>query len=103
MCNKGAWWLGWIILSVITFFCAALIGLFPKYLPHKKQESNIDNYELEKMCEQSAETFDKSDNSNENVDADVNLKSQFSFNVCREIRMIVQNFSPFYFQISQKH
>lgn len=45
----GAWWLGWIILGVITFFCAALIELFPKYLPQKKQESNINNYELEKM------------------------------------------------------
>lgn len=48
------------------------------------QESNSENYELEKMREQSAETSDKSDNKDKNGDADVNLKSQFSEIVCQE-------------------
>lgn len=31
----GAWWLGWIVLGVLKFIFAALIGMFPKDLPKK--------------------------------------------------------------------
>lgn len=68
----------------------------------KEPESNIDNYELEEIREQIAETLDKSDNSDENQA--VNLKSQISKTVFRENRMVFdQKSSPFFLQISQKH
>lgn len=29
----GAWWIGWLILGLVMFICASLLGLFPKTLP----------------------------------------------------------------------
>lgn len=68
----GAWWLGWLVLGVITLLCAALISLFPRYLPKKNEEGNIDNYERGNgiVCGQSDEY--------------VNLKGQFFEIVCRK-------------------
>ncbi|XP_055326118.1 solute carrier organic anion transporter family member 74D-like [Sitodiplosis mosellana] len=53
----GAWWLGWILLGVLMFIFAGLIGLFPKHLPKKKQsiEHEIDD----EKCDQKVETVEK--------------------------------------------
>lgn len=67
----GAWWLGWIILGVITLLVATLIGLFPRYLPKKKEKENI----VEKSADQNdqrAEIVDIIE------DKDVTLKSEFN-------------------------
>lgn len=36
----GAWWFGWIILGASMICSAAVIGLFPKHLPKKKEVTN---------------------------------------------------------------
>lgn len=73
----GAWWLGWIILGVVTLLFAILIGLFPKYLPKKMEKQNVGEYEFGKTRDQSAEIEDISYTGN-STDEDVNLKSEFT-------------------------
>lgn len=46
---KGAWWLGEIIIGIMTFLFAILIVMFPKHLPIKKKsvKPESENVELD--------------------------------------------------------
>ncbi|KAG8232805.1 hypothetical protein J437_LFUL007959 [Ladona fulva] len=39
----GAWWLGWIILTVALLIFSLLIAMFPKHLPKKKKAKSLKN------------------------------------------------------------
>lgn len=60
------------------FVFAGLIGLFPKYLPKKKEENYVDEYEFGKAFDHSAEIVD-------NSDEDVSLKSKCNGIVCLKL------------------
>lgn len=42
----GAWWLGWILLSCVTLFCAFCISLFPRELPRARLRRIISETDL---------------------------------------------------------
>lgn len=48
---EGAWWLGEIMIGIMTFLFAILIVMFPKHLPIKKKsvEPESENVELDHM------------------------------------------------------
>lgn len=80
----GAWWLGWIILGVVTLLFAGLIGLFPMHLPkkHKRmRKTSVNQYELASKeskitHEQNVAIADKQDVKGK--DDEVNLKSKYT-------------------------
>lgn len=88
----GAWWLGWIILGVITLLFAVLIGLFPKELPKRKKQ-NADEYKFGsgKICEQSAKISEnmKIVDDDKNKDENVNLESKHILLVSRYCNSVV--------------
>ncbi|XP_065073766.1 solute carrier organic anion transporter family member 74D [Ochlerotatus camptorhynchus] len=58
----GAWWLGWIILGVAMLIFAALIGLFPKDLPAKKDATDRPKSTKPVILMNDAEAFGKEKN-----------------------------------------
>lgn len=47
----GAWWLGWILIGIVMFIIAVLIGFFPKKIRREKstEEHELDSEKCKKI------------------------------------------------------